>query len=202
MMRHAASPSDSSDANGRIDSPAWFPDPYDPSIEILWDGQSWTGLKRPLDQAAERSDDSITLSATERRVPIGSMSVMDSGDGSISVSRTSEEARHASTPFDASQSPGLGSLVPADCVWAFDAPPTEFRGKPNRGDVRQRMQALGQLRGRTMGEIESYVGAPMAYDALSRTRVYGQQGLFGVWQITLRFDNYWVCVGISDEISV
>lgn len=193
---------DNSSAAGPNRPPAWFPDPHDPKREILWDGGAWTTVTRPVPGAGESAPDLITLEASERRVRVGSMSLTETGDGSITVSRDSEEAHLAGRAFDPSQAPQPDDFVPADCVWAFDAPPSEFRGKPHRGDVRQRMQALGQLRGRTMNEIETYVGAPMAYDSLSRTRVYGQHGMFGVWQITLRFDNYWVCVGISDEISV
>jgi hypothetical protein len=42
--------------------PGWFPDPSDPSVEVFFDGESWTGEKRAKTQNAEKTDKSKEIS--------------------------------------------------------------------------------------------------------------------------------------------
>lgn len=42
--------------------PGWFPDPSDPTVEVFFDGESWTGEKRTKTQNAERTDKSKEIS--------------------------------------------------------------------------------------------------------------------------------------------
>lgn len=42
--------------------PGWFPDPSDPTVEVFFDGESWTGEKRAKTQNAEKADKSKEIS--------------------------------------------------------------------------------------------------------------------------------------------
>lgn len=42
--------------------PGWFPDPSDPTVEVFFDGESWTGEKRVKTQNAEKTDKSKEIS--------------------------------------------------------------------------------------------------------------------------------------------
>lgn len=42
--------------------PGWFPDPSDPTVEVFFDGESWTGEKRAKTQNAEKTDKSEVIS--------------------------------------------------------------------------------------------------------------------------------------------
>lgn len=42
--------------------PGWFPDPSDPTVEVFFDGESWTGEKRAKTQNAEKTDKSKEIS--------------------------------------------------------------------------------------------------------------------------------------------
>jgi hypothetical protein len=42
--------------------PGWFPDPSDPTVEVFFDGESWTGEKRAKTQNAQKTDKSKEIS--------------------------------------------------------------------------------------------------------------------------------------------
>ena len=42
--------------------PGWFPDPSDPTVEVFFDGESWTGEKRAKTRNAEKADKSKEIS--------------------------------------------------------------------------------------------------------------------------------------------
>jgi hypothetical protein len=42
--------------------PGWFPDPSDPTVEVFFDGESWTGEKRAKTQNTEKTDKSKEIS--------------------------------------------------------------------------------------------------------------------------------------------
>jgi len=42
--------------------PGWFPDPSDPTVEVFFDGESWTGEKRAKTQNTENTDKSKDIS--------------------------------------------------------------------------------------------------------------------------------------------
>ena len=42
--------------------PGWFPDPSDPTVEVFFDGESWTGEKRAKTQNSDRTDKSKEIS--------------------------------------------------------------------------------------------------------------------------------------------
>lgn len=42
--------------------PGWFPDPSDPTVEVFFDGESWTGEKRAKTQNTEKPDKSKEIS--------------------------------------------------------------------------------------------------------------------------------------------
>jgi hypothetical protein len=42
--------------------PGWFPDPSDPTVEVFFDGESWTGEKRAKTQNSDKTDKSKEIS--------------------------------------------------------------------------------------------------------------------------------------------
>jgi hypothetical protein len=42
--------------------PGWFPDPSDPTVEVFFDGESWTGEKRAKTQNTDKTDKSKEIS--------------------------------------------------------------------------------------------------------------------------------------------
>lgn len=152
--------------------------------------------------------DSVSLDKSEMRVPVGSMTLVSldaMGDSPHVFSKDSSEAKNANAPFDPSQPPVAGDLVPLDCVWAFTPHPGPPPKNPaNYGSVDKRMVALGPLRGRTMSEIMAAAGQPMTNmnNGISHTAVWGKTSLFGIWQIGLNFDSYGVCIQIYSQTNI
>lgn len=146
----------------------------------------------------------ITLQPHERRVPVASLQDDPQAWGApITVPKDSAEALNANTPFDPSRRLGEDTLVPADCVWAYDPHPGRFPDNPaNHRSIDSKFVAMGTLRGRTFNEIQTTAGAPLAdhIQADLRSTVWGKSSMWsGIWQIHLLFDSYGVCIRIGSE---
>jgi len=149
----------------------------------------------------------IFVKNSERRVPVGSINPEDNDEiieaGGVWVGPESEEAKNAGKPFDPSQIPAEGDLVPADCMWSIHPYP----GKPNvhsKGS-KKAMGELGQLVGRTYEEIVKFAGGPNsrepAEDGLMGA-VWMEMGFLSAWSITLVFDSYGVCGAVLNESTI
>jgi hypothetical protein len=137
-------------------------------------------------------------------VPVGSIKPEDNDEimeaGGVWVGPESEEAKNAGKPFDPSQIPAEGELVPADCMWSIHTYP----GKPNVNSqsLKKAMVEMGQLVGRPYEEIIKFAGAPNsrqpAEDGLMGA-VWMDIGFLSAWSITLVFDSYGVCGAVLNE---
>lgn len=109
-------------------------------------------------------------------------------------------------PFDASHIPGSNDLVPGDCAWAILAPPSEFRGDPARGNLVDRLRALGRISGRRYEAIVGYIGAPVntrEYNSgVFRAMWAGPVGALRTHVANLEFDRYGVCLSILGSATI
>lgn len=166
------------------------------------------GNQLTAEPVKSKSGKTVSLMGFQMRVPYGSVKpedVLQMGDEPFEFPASSEEAKRANTPFDASKTPEEGDLVPLDCAWAFFKHPGEFPKNPNNfGSIDKKFVAMGTLPGRTFSEIVSVVGNPMTNMANGDVRacVWGKTGLFSMWQIGLRFDKYGICMGIFSETNI
>jgi hypothetical protein len=123
----------------------------------------------------------------------------------IELDVDSELAKNAGEPFDPSNPPSVGDLVPADCVWSLLEHPGSFPDNPGSySSIDKKFVAMGQLPGRTFSEIASQVGPPMAdvNHGPYRNCVWGKTGMFSIWQIGLAFDTYGVCINIYSQTDM
>lgn len=147
------------------------------------------------------------MSPSQRRVEIAHFaSDPMTVEKPITVFANSVEGLRANQPFNSARVPTDGDLVPADCIWAFFAPPGRMAGDPSSGPLKKRLQAIGTLTGRRYIEIAKYLGPPMTTvrkpDGM-RTVVWGTASLWkGIYQICLLFDAYDVCAQVVSETKV
>lgn len=168
-------------------------------------GESKGGDEATLEDVAN----TVSLLPPQRRVKYGSVNIESIDpyllvEGPISVPADSEEARNSKIPFNPTEIPKLGDLIPLDCVWAFKSHPGDFRSDPTWGSIDKKFVAMGTLQGRTFQEIVSVVGPPMTVfnNASGSNAVWGKTGFLSMWQIGLNFDPYRVCMGVFSETNL
>src|SRR5690606_28036469 len=107
--------------------------------------------------------------------------------------------------FDSTSPPAPGEPVPADCVWARYPHPGTVEQRVS-GQPHKRLEQLGTLVGRTHGEIVHLVGPPVTtqelLDGLHLATWKGKE----CWSsatvtVSLLFDRYAVCAGISEQTA-
>lgn len=166
-----------------------------------WDGERWG----PAAPNTRRSDDSNEDHTSYRWVPMGSLANL--ANDPIHMKKViSALSSIPSVEFSSDPVPSEGSLVPADCHWAFVAYPGPIPDEARRvSGLNRKFVAMGNLPGRTLTEITSVAGSPsMAFSLPDGMFARGWQsgGLLSVWQIILKFDRYGICVGIENELSL
>lgn len=150
------------------------------------------------------ADSQKTVTEADRWLAVGtSMDILSDDERVARIDAAL--ARFPVVDFDSSIIPSTGDLVPADSVWAMVPHPGPI---PERAYAERKLSrkfvALGNLRGRTFDEISSVVGPPsMSQNAPGGFSVslWQQPGLFSQWQMTLKFDPYRICMGVSNEMS-
>lgn len=157
----------------------------------------------------QESRNKILIPFKHRRVLYASVDsnfLKDEDMQDIWVEPDSEEAKVASSqPFSGDLPPTDGDLVPRDCVWAYARHPGYgWPGLIESSNVKTFFSSAGSLKGRRLLEIQDYVGSPnvaMADSAGWPTLSWTRGGFFSTYQITLKFDPYYVCVGVLDQLS-
>lgn len=163
----------------------------------------------PFESGEPNADNAgkVFIKNSDRRVPVGSVKpenndeIMDAGG--VWALPGGEEAENAGKPFDSSQVPAEGDLVPEDCMWSIHAYP----GKPNVHSKRAQkvMTEMGQLAGRPYDEIVRFADPPNsrqpAQDGLMGA-VWLEMGFLSAWSVTLVFDSYGVCGAVLNESAI
>ena len=158
---------------------------------------------------AEDTSNKVLIPFKHRRVlyaSVDSKSIKEEDMQDVWVDPDSEESKLASArPFSGELPPSDGDLVPRDCVWAYARHPGYgWPGLIESSNVKTFFTTAGALTGRRLLEIQDYVGPPNVSMADSfgwPTLSWSQNGFFSTYQVTLKFDPYYVCVGLLDELS-
>jgi hypothetical protein len=157
----------------------------------------------------------IRIPADCRRVPVASFDVdaWFAKEFDVIVDRGSEEHLHADQMARLLQGskfkleiPGPSDWVPVDSIWAVCEHPESLGTEATSRKISERFESLFPVQGRTFDEIESVLGVEnaMAYvwvDGFLNAS-WGKSGLFSSWIVTLTFDKYRVCLGITDKVDL
>lgn len=179
-------------------APGWYP--HSGSLQ-WWGGIEWgataPGALSPAQSAASHEE--------YRWVEVGSLTSR-LNDAAFEERMQVALAVLPDVSFSADRPPASGSKVPSDCVWAYSPYPGPVpRAAMSASTLRKKFQALGNLRGRTMAEIVTVAGqfaaSVEAPDGTSK-RTWQRRGFLGLWQATLKFDKYDVCVGVVTDLAV
>lgn len=150
----------------------------------------------------------ISLSPSQRRVPMGSLSHLINDEQALNKSMTqpisvpveSEEAKYADAPFDSNTPPQAGDLVPADCVWAYAVYPGPPQSFWPQSKLIRTVEMLGVVSGRTMEELVTALGRPVEHHQPEEGVLWllWRNAGWKVEELILTFDAYDVCYGIGD----
>jgi hypothetical protein len=161
------------------------------------------------DRFTENNSNKVLIPFKHRRVlyaSVDSSLIKEEDMQDVWVEPDSEEAKLASSrPFSGDLPPRDGDLVPRDCVWAYARHPGYgFPGLIESSSMKTFFTTAGLLKGRRLIEIEDYVGPPnlaMADSVGWPTLSWSHNGFFSTFQVALKFDPYYVCVGVLDQLS-
>lgn len=166
-----------------------------------WDGAKWG----PTAPTQNRTESTAKEDEQYRWVPMGSLA-SSSDDGALMARIEKAIERIPSVRFSSDQIPQPGQKVPADCAWAFIAYPGPLPQAAFRGSkINKKFVSIGNLSGRTFQELIAAVGGPTLTMALPNggsSSAWQEGGFLSMWQISLTFDPYGVCIGVGSELAL